>query len=281
MTKNRESIDRIVIMTLESFCSGPALTKFIDKYNDKIALICVSKRFGGKYGSFLSQVRKNFKKSGFHFVNYNSFNLVYYKPFVHIVGMFNSLLGRERKVYTLSQLSKKYNIPLIKTLEVKEGSVVEEIRKTEPDLIISAFFDHLINKEIIEIPKHGVINVHTAPLPKYGGPFPPLWTMLHGRKKGEITVHYVDESFDEGDIIMQKEINFKKKESVLSMDSRFMTEGIDMLMEIIDKMERGAIQARAQDSGGYFSYPDRKDLKKLKQMGVKLYSVKDFFKELF
>jgi methionyl-tRNA formyltransferase len=281
MLKEKQEINRIVILTLESFCSGPALTKFITKYNNRISLVCVSERYGGKYGSFWQQLKQNFYRSGFTFVNYLSFNLIYYKPFVYIGGFLNKVLGRKKKVYTIKQLCKKYNIPLIKTLEVKDAETIKQIKSIKPDLIISAYFDHLINQDIIDIPLHGVINIHTAPLPEYRGPFPPLWPALHGKKGGQVTVHYVDDFFDEGDIIAQKDVEFGKKESILSMDSRFMMVGIDALIDVLDKMERGKIETRTQGEGSYYSYPNRNDLKNLKKHGVKLYSVKDYIKKFF
>ncbi len=281
MEEDRQEINRIVLLTLESFSSGPALTKFIKKYHNKISLICVSKRFGGKYGNFWQQVKKNYKRSGISFVNYSSFNLIYYKPFVYVAGFLNSLAGRERRVYTIRQLCKKYNIPIVETLEVKDPEIVEKIKNIEPDLIISAYFDHLINKDIIDIPLHGVINIHTAPLPDYRGPFPPLWPILHGKEKGEVTIHYIDDFFDEGDIIEQKKIDLHKKESILSMDSRFMMIGVEVLMEVLEKIEKGKIEVRTQGEGSYYSYPNKDDLKKLKKQGVKLYSIKDFVKRFF
>ena len=279
--KNKiNKINRIIIFNLESLYSGRAITEFFERYHDRIVLICASQRYGGKYGSFLYQFKKNLKTSGFNFVNYLSCHLIYYKPTVYSIDFVNKLLKRKNRIYTLGQLAKKYKVPILKTKEIKDKDVIEFIRKKKPDLIISAYFDHVINREIIDIPKFGVINIHTALLPEYKGPFPSLWPMIYGENHGGVTIHYVNEKLDEGDIIVRKKLNIQPKESILSMDCRFMNIGIKLLYEVIDEIGKGEIHSLKQTGGHYYSYPTKEDLIKLKRREIKLYTFKDFFKNI-
>jgi methionyl-tRNA formyltransferase len=273
-----EKINRVVIFTLESFYSGQAITRLVEKYKDKIVLICLSQRFGGKYGSFYYQLKKNFKRSGFHFVNYLSFHLVYYKSFVYIIDFINKILRRKKRIYTIYQLSQKYRFPIIKTKEVKDFNTIQAIKYAKPDLIISAYFDQVINQEIINIPQYGVINIHTGLLPGYKGPFPTFWPVIKGEKVGGVTIHFVNKKLDEGDILLKKEIEINYKESILSMDCKLMNVGVDLIFDVIKEIENNNISPQKQSIGCYYSFPTKKDLKNLKERGIKLYTIKDFIK---
>ncbi|MGE7128837.1 methionyl-tRNA formyltransferase [Lysinibacillus xylanilyticus] len=78
------------------------------------------------------------------------------------------------------------------------------VRKLEPDLIVVNRMSELLKKNLLEIPKKGCINLHPTLLPKYRGGFPFFWTYYDYDLNQGVTVHYIDESEDTGDIIYQK-----------------------------------------------------------------------------
>jgi folate-dependent phosphoribosylglycinamide formyltransferase PurN len=274
-----EKINRIVIFTIDGFHSNAAYTRLIEEYKNKIILIVESQRYGGKYGSFLRQLKKNFLNSGLKFVNYLSLHFIYYKFFNYFFGLLNAILFKERKVYCLKELAERYNIPIIKTKEVKDKWVVDKIKEAEPDLIITSNFDQLLNKEIIDIPKYLAINIHTSLLPRNKGPFPALWSVINKDDIG-VTIHYLIPRFDEGHILKQVKSNIRPKESVLGLDRRLLKLGADVAIEVVNEFEKGVIQSIPQGNNGFYcSYPSKLYIKRLKKMGVKLYTLKDFIKD--
>ncbi|WP_053584248.1 methionyl-tRNA formyltransferase [Lysinibacillus contaminans] len=78
------------------------------------------------------------------------------------------------------------------------------VRKLEPDLVVINRMSELLKKNILEIPKKGCINLHPTLLPKYRGGFPLFWTYYNYDLNQGVTVHYIDEGEDTGDIIYQK-----------------------------------------------------------------------------
>ena len=275
-------IHRIVIMTLDSLYSGVALHSLVRQFPERISLICASKRYGAKYGSFFQQLRRNWKHSGYSFVNYLSYHFIYYYVFLHIADFINFILKREKKVYSLRQLSKKFNIPVLETENPNHSTVVKQLEEFNPDIIISVYFDHVIRKSIIELPKFGVINVHTALLPDYRGPFPPLWPILKKEQTVGVSVHYINsERLDTGPILAEKKFPVIKGESVLGADCRLVKEAMPMLSDVLLQIENGtarAVDQEARGRGFYYSYPARADLKHL---SVPLVSIKDFVKQYF
>jgi len=83
---------------------------------------------------------------------------------------------------------------------------IEVLKGLNPDLIISASFPVIFSKEILGIPRLGCVNTHRSFLPKYRGSWPDLWTIINGEHEAGVTIHYLNEGIDSGDIIAQKSV---------------------------------------------------------------------------
>lgn len=80
------------------------------------------------------------------------------------------------------------------------------LKNLEPDLVVVFGMSELLKKNIIDIPKKGCINLHPSLLPKYRGGYPIFWTYYHFDQKPGVTVHYIDEGEDTGNIIYQESV---------------------------------------------------------------------------
>ena len=95
-------------------------------------------------------------------------------------------------------------IDLIKHPNINDSAFVEKLLSYRCDLFISMSFDQIFKKTILNIPNCGTINCHASKLPFYRGRNNLNWVLINGEKDFGITVHYVDEGIDTGDIILQK-----------------------------------------------------------------------------
>ncbi|MDD5644923.1 MAG: methionyl-tRNA formyltransferase, partial [bacterium] len=90
----------------------------------------------------------------------------------------------------------------------EEGrKILEEI---SPDIIVIVAFGEILKKEILGIPPRGCINLHFSLLPEYRGAAPVQWAIINGENKTGVTVFYLNERVDEGDIIGRAEEEIKK-----------------------------------------------------------------------
>ena len=89
--------------------------------------------------------------------------------------------------------------------QLGDSDVVEAIRKLMPDIGISILFDYILKPEFLDIFPRGVINLHPALLPYNRGQYPNVWSIVEGTPAG-VTLHYIDEGIDTGDIIAQQEV---------------------------------------------------------------------------
>ena len=275
-------VNRIVVMNLDSLCSATGLHRLFETFDGRIVGIIGSLRYGGKYGGFFHQAWKNYRRSGYDFFDYLGFSEFWHLPMTPIADSINAMRGTPKKVYTLKQLAAAYDVPIRYTREPNDDDVVALVRDMEPDLIVSACFDHVIRKRLIAVPKLGVINVHPALLPDYRGPFPALWQAIYGCNEVGTSVHYIDsEELDVGPIIKQKKTERLPGEFVLGLDCRLYRLGIECAIETIQDIDHGIVHAVAQDpnAGGYYAYPSRSDLQALKRQNVPLFRRKDFIAE--
>ena len=120
---------------------------------------------------------------------------------VCVVTKPDALVGR-KKVLTPSPIKKlaiKENIPVLTPVKLKEE--YQSILDYEPELIVTCAYGKIVPKVILDYPKYGCINIHASILPKYRGSAPMQWAIINGEKETGITLMYMDEKMDTGDII--------------------------------------------------------------------------------
>lgn len=100
--------------------------------------------------------------------------------------------------------TKKRGIPFYFAKNISSIKIESVIRNADCDLICIASCSQLVKRNIIDIPKKGIINAHPAKLPYYKGPNPDYWIFYYQEKEGAVTIHFIDEGEDSGDIIHQE-----------------------------------------------------------------------------
>jgi len=101
-------------------------------------------------------------------------------------------------------IAEKYNIPVYKPETLKDNKWVELIKSLAPDIIFSFYYRNMIRKEILDIPKIGAFNLHGSLLPRFRGRCPVNWVLIAGERETGVTLHYMLEKPDAGDIVAQK-----------------------------------------------------------------------------
>jgi len=146
----------------------------------------------------------------------------------------------------LKLIAQKYNIVLLQPEKI--GDCELEIKKLLPDLIIVAAYGQLIPKSILNIPRHGCLNVHPSLLPKYRGASPIQTTILNGEDETGVTIILMDEKMDHGPIVSK--INFQSpisKMTSIDLSKELANLGANLLIEVVPKWTAEEIKAQTQD----------------------------------
>ncbi|GMW03271.1 MAG: putative formyltransferase [Candidatus Hydrogenedentota bacterium] len=147
---------------------------------------------------------------------------------------------------TVMGLARMKDIPFIYIDKMTEAELAP-LKDLQPDLLIVGGFSIILKKPILELPKIGCVNCHTALLPKHRGPHPCAWVLLQNEAETGITFHTMDEGIDTGDILAQEAIAITPRDTSGSLHMRLselagaMTK--DLLLQIQENGLKGTPQS--------------------------------------
>jgi methionyl-tRNA formyltransferase len=141
--------------------------------------------------------------------------------------------------------AEKHGIPVYQPEKIRHE--YELILSYNPDLIVTAAFGQILPKELLEGPKFGCINVHASLLPELRGGAPIHYAIMEGKKETGITIMYMAEKLDAGDILTQRSIPIESHDHVGSMHDKLSVVGAELLMETLPKLFAGELSGLKQD----------------------------------
>lgn len=124
---------------------------------------------------------------------------------------------------------------------------LERTKKLKPDVGVLASFGKILPKEVLNIPKHGILNIHPSLLPKYRGPTPVPTAILNGEQETGVTIIKMDEKVDHGPILAQFKEEIKPDDTAESLYERLFTAGAKVLTTILPAYLEGKIELRKQN----------------------------------
>ena len=129
----------------------------------------------------------------------------------------------------------------------KIKDAVDEILALEPDLIITCAYGQILPKEILDYPRLGCINVHASLLPKLRGGAPIHRAIINGYKETGVTIMYMDERMDEGDIISSENLPINDNDTAEMLHDKLMVIGRDLLLKTLPSILDGTNSRTKQD----------------------------------
>lgn len=139
---------------------------------------------------------------------------------------------------SITYYAQQFGIPVWKIKTPNSKSFMKELSSLKPDVIINQS-QSIIKKELLEIPKIGVINRHNALLPKNRGRLTPFWVLYKEEKETGVSIHFVTEELDAGDIIVQKRFPITRKDNFNSVVKKNYEIAPIAMLEALAKLENG------------------------------------------
>ncbi|WP_064610436.1 methionyl-tRNA formyltransferase [Streptobacillus moniliformis] len=164
----------------------------------------------------------------------------------------------------VKQYALDNNIEIVQPKSLRTEEIYEILKKYNADLIVVVAYGMIIPKNIIDIPKYGIINVHSSLLPKYRGAAPIHAAILNGDDKTGVSIMYINEKLDEGDIICTLETEILKEDNLGSLHDRLKMLGALGVKQAIEMMKNNTVKATKQDhSLATFVKPIKKEETKI------------------
>ena len=174
--------------------------------------------------------------------------------------------GRGNKITfsPVKQFALDNGIDVIQPKSLRVDETYNLIKEYNPDLIVVVAYGMIIPKNIIDIPKFGIINVHSSLLPKYRGAAPIHAAIINGDDKTGVSIMYISEGLDEGDVILTKETPIYLEDNLGSLHDRLKVLGAEGVKETIKLMEENKVIRHPQDNNlATFVKPIKKEETKI------------------
>ena len=212
----------------------------------------------GKKESFLRKAIKTFSIFGLYF-------------FLRYTYLY--LLNRFIRNLNLSRVLSDCSVPEIKLNDsINHENSLKKIRDLNPDILISVAGNEIFKKPLIDLAPKGCLNLHTALLPKYRGLMPTFWVLKNNEQFTGVSVFFVDEGIDSGDIVVQKKIEIAdcSQEELINKTKSL---GIGAICEALRLIEIGNVELIPNDieKGSYFSFPTKEDVMDFKLNNKKFF----------
>lgn len=166
---------------------------------------------------------------------------------IGVVSQPDKRVGRHQELVNtpVKELALKYNIPVFQPEKIKED--YKDILDLNPDIIVTCAYGQIIPKEILDYPRLGCINVHASLLPKLRGGAPIHKSIIDDYGKTGITIMYMDQKMDSGDIISQREIEILDSDNLESLHDKLSVIGTELLLDTLPSIIDGTNNRIKQD----------------------------------
>lgn len=158
-------------------------------------------------------------------------------------------VGR-KKVLTpppVKEAAVELGLPVIQPEKLRGSEELQQIINLGADLVVTAAFGQILPKELLEAPKFGCINVHASLLPKYRGGAPIHQAIIDGEQQTGVTIMYMAEKLDAGDIISQRAIAIEEDDHTGSMFDKLSAVGLELLKDTLPSILDGTNERIVQD----------------------------------
>jgi methionyl-tRNA formyltransferase len=147
-------------------------------------------------------------------------------------------------------LARRLNLPVLQPERVRDGKFIAEFHSLQPDLVVVVAYGQILPPAILDLPRHGCLNIHASLLPQYRGPAPIQWAIAHADAETGVTLMRIDAGLDTGDIVAQRRTPIRPEDDSATLHDRLAQLGAELLVQTIPDYVAGKIQPKAQPAEG-------------------------------
>ncbi len=155
--------------------------------------------------------------------------------------------GRPLAAPPVATAGRDLGLRLLQPERLKSGAVLEELSALRPDLLVTVAYGRIVPRALLDLPPLGAINLHPSLLPLYRGASPIQAAIADGASTTGVTIAYMTEDLDAGDIVLQREVSIRPEETAGELEARLAAEGATLLVEAVRLIARGEAPRRPQD----------------------------------
>jgi methionyl-tRNA formyltransferase len=156
--------------------------------------------------------------------------------------------GQETAASPVKEAALAAGIRVFQPEKIRGEETVEFFRSLAPDAVAIIAYGQIISQRLIDIPRLGWVNLHASLLPKYRGAAPINWAIVNGETRTGVTTMRIDAGLDTGPMLLKYETEIGADETAPELTLRLAEAGAPLMAETLRGLDRGGVQAIAQDS---------------------------------
>ena len=156
--------------------------------------------------------------------------------------------GRESTPSPVKQFALDKKIPLLQPIKCTKLEIVKTLGALNADVFIIVAFGQILDKNLLTLPHHFCINLHSSLLPKYRGAAPINWAIINGETETGVTTMKMNAGLDTGDILLSRKVPIRNNDDAQSLHDILAHQGSSLVLETLCQLDSGSLDATAQNS---------------------------------
>jgi methionyl-tRNA formyltransferase len=158
-------------------------------------------------------------------------------------------VGRQQKLSAspIKEAAFRLHLQIYQPEKIRAEASVAQLKYLRPDVLVVVAYGQILSRAVLDLPRHGCLNIHASLLPKYRGASPIHAAIQAGEKQSGVTIMWMDEGLDTGDILLQEKINLRRHETTESLQKRLAKLAPDALLKALDLIAKNEAPREPQD----------------------------------
>jgi methionyl-tRNA formyltransferase len=157
--------------------------------------------------------------------------------------------GRGQKLLApaTKELALARGVPVLQPAKARDPSFLEDLRRLAPDVAVVVAYGKILPQAVLDVPKHGCLNVHGSLLPRYRGAAPIQWAIIRGETETGITIMQLDAGMDTGPMLLKRKTAIAEDETAGKLAVRLAGIGAELMLVTLLRLQAGALVPTPQD----------------------------------
>jgi methionyl-tRNA formyltransferase len=148
---------------------------------------------------------------------------------------------------SVRELAYKNFLPVYQPQDPNDPAFVEVLRRLQPDFLFSCYYRYMLKKPLLDLPRRGALNLHGSLLPRYRGRVPINWVLVHGETETGLTLHYMEEKADRGDMVGQKRVPITEEDTAYTLFAKMTAAAGELMRDTYPLLRTGKAPRVPQD----------------------------------
>ncbi|HKA86629.1 MAG TPA: methionyl-tRNA formyltransferase [Haliangiales bacterium] len=158
--------------------------------------------------------------------------------------------GRHVEPPPVKLVAERAGVPVLQPRSARAPELIDALRRFAPDVAIVVAYGKILPQAVLDVPRHGCLNVHASLLPRYRGAAPIQWAIIRGETETGITIMKLDAGMDTGPMLLRRAVAIAEEDTAGTLAARLAPLGAELMREALVRLEAGTLVETPQDGAG-------------------------------